>query len=214
MLKSEIKVLIADDHPIMLNGLKVELMEIGYTQVFTASDGIKAFDMIATSQYDVAILDIVMPGLDAFEIAQKCKKINENTPLIFFSYHKDKSYLSYAKKIGIMGYMLKEDSMNDLNDCIMNVIQNKMFYSKSIELDLLEDLNTELTLFNDLTSAEKSILVLIAQGLNSTQISAQKEISVRTVEKHRSNIISKILLEPGQSLNQWSQVNKKLILNL
>ena len=212
ILKSKLKVLIADDHPIMLNGLKNELKEIGYQNIQICKNGEEAYEELINNSYDVAILDIKMPILDGFGVAQKCRENNCFTPIILYSYHKEKSYLSIAKKIGIKGYMLKEDTVNDLHECILSVLKDQTYYSKSIENSVFTNLQKDLQSIESLTASELNILKMIVQGLSSQEMSEERNISIRTVEKHRANIISKLGIDINlRSLKSWALENRKLI---
>jgi len=215
MLKSKLKLLIADDHPIMLNGLKNELLEIGYQHITLCKNGLQAYEELIENHYDVAILDIKMPELDGFGVSQKCKENHCFTPIILYSYHKEKSYLSIAKKIGIKGYMLKEDTIDDLHECIISVLNDQTYYSKSIENSIFTHLQKDLQSIESLTASEINILKMIVKGMSSQEMSDQRKISIRTVEKHRANIISKLGIDVNlRSLKSWAMENKQLIESL
>lgn len=215
MLKSKLKLLIADDHPIMLNGLKNELLEIGYQDITLCKNGLEAYEELIENYYDVAILDIKMPELDGFGVSQKCKENHCFTPIILYSYHKEKSYLSIAKKIGIKGYMLKEDTINDLHECIISVLNDQTYYSKSIENSIFTHLQKDLQSIESLTASEINILKMIVKGMSSQEMSDERKISIRTVEKHRANIISKLGIDVNlRSLKSWAMENKQLIESL
>ncbi|MEL6989027.1 MAG: response regulator transcription factor [Bacteroidota bacterium] len=215
MLKSALHILLADDHPIMLNGLKLELERIGYTQLTLAKDGEEAFANLYEKKIDLAILDIEMPKMDGFEIAEQCQKMHVDVPIILLSYHKEKSYLAMARKLGVKGYMLKEDNVQKLDMCIHDVLMNQEHYSASLNAADQEASVQELASLLQLTKSEKIILKHIAKNLSSAQIAEQLKLSKRTVEKHRSNIIQKLSFDiENINLKTWALENQKLILNI
>ena len=133
MLKSNLRILLADDHPLMLDGLRSGLDRIGYHQIKTASDGQEVISFVSQEVFDLAILDIEMPRINGFEIVEYLQKNDLHTPVIFLSYHKEKRYLVVARKLGVKGYILKEDGINVLDNCIREVLGGREYYSPSID---------------------------------------------------------------------------------
>lgn len=215
-IKSKISIIIADDHPIMLKGLKDELSAEGYHIVGLANNGAIALDLIVSKQPDIAILDIEMPLLSGFEVIVKCKSQTPRTRFIFMTYHKEQAYIVQAKKYGAMGYLLKEDGLVEIENCINDVLDDKFYYSKSFKNDIDSLVNQELKKLKLLTPSERSILKFISQNLSSGEISENLSISKRTVEKHRSNIIKKIGLENNNNnaLPAWIALHIELVKTL
>ncbi len=210
--KSNLKILLADDHSYLRKGLSQELESVGYGSIQTCNDGRAAIRMLEHEDLDIALLDIEMPHYNGFEIAEYCQLKSISTPIIFLSYHKEKSYVAAAKKIGVRGFMLKEDPIQQIDICIQHVMRGLRYFSEAFGGELFNHLNNELENLQLLTKSEKRILQQIASGKSSAEISALLRISKRTVEKHRSNIISK--LDPPDapfSLHQWASKNKNLI---
>ena len=123
MLKSNISLIIADDHPMMLKGLQQELEQVGYSVLGTAKNGTSAIELIVEKQPDIAFLDIEMPFLNGFEVVKRLKEQDIKTRYIIMSYHKEKGFVLQAKKVGVHGYLLKEDSLTDIEHCIEQVMQ-------------------------------------------------------------------------------------------
>ncbi|MCF1420791.1 response regulator [Mangrovimonas futianensis] len=215
MTKANISIVIVDDHPVMLKGLQQELEHVGYQVLATATNGASAIEVITTNHPDIAILDIEMPFLNGFEVVKRLKALDLNTRYIIMSYHKEKGFIVQAKKVGVNGYLLKEDSIQDIEKCIEEVIKGNTFYSSSFTDDFEKTASEELRKIALLTPSERTILRLIAQERTSLEICEVLSISKRTVEKHRSNIIAKLELDSSaKTLINWVQFHKELVLSL
>lgn len=212
MLKSDIRILLADDHPMMLDGLMSGLQRVGYSQIDLASNGQEVIDKVESQSFDLLILDIEMPQRNGFEIVEYLHDKSINIPVIFLSYHKEKKYLAVARKLGAMGYMLKEDGIQVLNTCIQHVIQGTEFYSPSLDDDVHAELSYKISSLNDLTRSERTILQWIAKGLTSAEVAEELNISKKTVQNHRSKINQKLFGELNNTdLGQWAVANRELI---
>ncbi|PKV49961.1 LuxR family two component transcriptional regulator [Aquimarina sp. MAR_2010_214] len=203
------KIFIADDHPLMLEGNKSFLMNKGYTVIGTAQDGNKAFNQIIQLQPDIAILDMDMPVLTGLEVAKaiKTKKLPVKT-IILTLFKK----VELIKEVGktIDGYLLKEDALDEILNCLEIVINEGTYTSERLQDSIFySDLPSSKIQF---TPTEKKILTLISRNLTSVRIADQLFISSRTVEKHRSNIIKKIGLDSNRnSLILWLQQNPDIL---
>lgn len=201
-------IVIADDHPLLLKGLNDFLSEKGYNIVGTGTDGREAYNLLVKEQPDIAILDIQMPFISGLEIARQCKTNNIKTKIVLITLHKEVELYQKAKELNIFGYILKEFALEEIENCIQSVKSGKPFFSAKIKEAI------DGTLVNDdkldsLTPSEKKILNLIAQDKTNKEIASQLFISHRTVEKHRSNIIAKLELEPKtNSLLIWAKENQ------
>ncbi|PWH86133.1 response regulator transcription factor [Brumimicrobium oceani] len=207
------KILIADDHPILLEGLYVQLKNLGYTNLLKANDGKAAWDLLIVHKPLIAILDIEMPFVDGLTIAKKCEANPDCfTKFIILSYHQEAAFLLKAKKLNIAGYVLKEDAVSEIENCLKAILEGKEYYSKVFSSRTLIDAEKKMNKLEYLTPSERKILKLIAQNLSTKEIGEQLFISIRTVEKHRSNIISKLgLKEKSISLLAWVNENKTWI---
>lgn len=201
-------IIIADDHPLLLKGLSDFLMEKGYNVVGSGNDGREAYNLIVQEQPDIAILDIQMPFMSGIEIAQKCRTNNIPTKIVLITLHKEKELYQKAKDLNIFGYILKEFALEEIETCIQTVKTGKPFFSEKLK-ELIGVVFYEDSELNKLTPSEKKILKLIAQDKTNKEIASQLFISYRTVEKHRSNIITKLCLEPKtNSLLIWAKENQ------
>ena len=205
-------IIIADDHPLLLKGLSDFLVEKGYNLVASGNDGREAYNLILQKRPDIAILDIQMPYMSGIEIAQMCKSQDIETKIVLITLHKEKELYQKAKELNIFGYILKEFALEEIENCIKTVKDGKPFFSAKIKeligVAIVEDNN-----LSSLTPSEKKILKLIAKDKTNKDIASQLFISYRTVEKHRSNIITKLNLEPKtNSLLIWAKENhEKLV---
>ena len=214
--KSKISVVIADDHPMILKGLHDELQANNYTVLGQAANGMQALELILTHNPTIALLDIDMPLLTGFEVIKMSKQKGVDTKFIILSFHKDNEYISQAKALQINGYLLKEDSFSEIEDCIQCVLNGDVCFSRSFAPSSLASVSEELKKIKHLTSSEKTILKLVAEQMSSSEIAEQLFISIRTVEKHRSNIIMKLEIEntTTNALTNWAYLHKNVIKEL
>lgn len=208
-------IVIADDHPLLLDGLYKELISNDFNVVGKATDGKQALGMISLHKPTLALLDIDMPLLTGFDVIRKTRENRIDTKFILLSYHKEIDYLMMAKSLKIQGYLLKEDSFIEIKRCIAHVLKGETYFSPSFDSFSLQNANEELKKMRYLTPSEKTILKLIAKQHNNTEIADILSVSVRTVEKHRSNIIVKLNIEGGtNALTNWTLINKKMIVDI
>ena len=210
-----LKVVIADDHPMMLQGLKTTLEQGEIDILGVAMEGTTALKLILEKEPDLAILDIDMPYLTGLAIAEECKKRMLRTKFIILSFHKEAEFVAQAKNLNISGYLLKEDTGMAIFDCIREVMSGKLYFSQSIINKELKFANENLQRLACLSPSEKKILKLIASQNSSQKIADKLHVSSRTVEKHRSNIISKLAISgQANSLSIWAIEQKLLIISL
>ncbi|MCB9211662.1 MAG: response regulator transcription factor [Ignavibacteriales bacterium] len=215
-MKEKIKILIADDHPLMLQGLEMVLTEAENTFLCDkAKDGQEAFNKLIENNYDLAILDVEMPILSGLEIVRKCSGKNIETNFIFLTMYKEEDMFNEAMDIGAKGYVLKENAVTDIVNCISEV-QNDKYYISPLIADYLENRlnrkkNTSSPSINDLTKTERKILKLISQDKTSRLIAEELFVSVKTVENHRNNISKKLNLQGSHSLVKYAIQNKNLL---
>ena len=203
-------IVIADDHPLMLRGLTDFLVSRKFNIIGSASDGNTAYNLIVKLKPDIAILDIRMPHKTGLEIAEACKKNNLQTKVILITFDKEEELYDKAKAFNVYGYILKEFAIEEIETCIKHVINGTPYFSEEIASYLnhnnLSDKPKHLEL---LTKSELKIVKLISEDKTSLDIANELTISVRTVDKHRSNIVSKLDLDnKPTSLAVWASLNK------
>lgn len=210
-MNHEIKILVADDHPMLLKGLRNELFEQGFNVLEGATNGAQALDVIGSEIPDIAIIDINMPLLNGFEVIKKCQDKGLKTRFIVLTSYKEKSYVLKAQKLNIHGYLLKDEPFFEIKRCIQSVLNGKFYASKVFDDIVINEISPQLEKIKYLSPSERTIVRLIAQDKSSKEIGELLTISYRTVQKHRSNIISKLdLPSDSDALSQWVLKNKDL----
>lgn len=201
-------IIIADDHPLILKGLKDFLLEKEYNVIASAENGRQAFTLIKAHKPDIAILDINMPFLTGLQIAERCQEENLETKIVLITFEKEEHLYYQAKEMNIYGYVLKEFALNEIENCIESVTHDLPYFSteliESLEKDLIKK---EISL---LSNTEKRILKLTSQNMTAKDIAEKLSISHRTVEKHKSNIIKKLGIDPQHNgLLIWAKENQE-----
>lgn len=214
--KKNISTVIADDHPMILKGLHDELKANNYNIVGQAANGMQALELILIHNPIIALLDIDMPLLTGFEVIKMAKEKKVDTKFIILSFHKENEYISQAKALQINGYLLKEDSFSEIEECIKSVLNNEVYFSRSFIPSSLATVSEDLKKIKHLTSSERTILKLVSEQMSSSEIAEKLFISIRTVEKHRSNIIMKLEIEntTSNALTNWAYLNRNVIKEL
>lgn len=199
-------IIIADDHPLVLKGLQDFLHEKNYNVLASAKNGKEALALIKAHTPDIAILDIKMPFFTGLQIAEKCKKANIKTKIVLITFEKDEKIYNEAKALGVYGYVLKEFALDEIENCIASVTEDKPYFSPELLAYIeVDEAPEELQL---LTKTETKIIGLIAQNKTGVEIADLLFVSTRTVEKHKSNIIKKLKLQSKQnSLLIWAKEN-------
>ena len=208
-----ISIVIADDHPLMLRGLTGFLTSKGYNIIGSAEDGNAAYNLIVKLKPEIAILDIRMPYKTGLEIADLCKKNNLRTKVILITFDKEEELFDQAKEFGVFGYILKEFAIEEIETCINHVSKGKPYFSEEIASYLKASaLDKKPEALESLTRAELKIVKLISTNKTSQCIADELSISVRTVDKHRSNIVHKLELDnKPTSLSIWATLNKDFL---
>lgn len=207
-----ISLVIADDHPLLLEGLKAHLERLQYDIVAIARDGATALKEIMENIPDVAILDIEMPYMNGLEVVGACASKLDNTKFILLTLHKEISYIARAQKLDIDGYLLKDDALVEIDACIKTVLKGEKYFSSVINDGRFGEMENKLDSLKNLTPSQLKILNLVATGLSTKDIAAKLYISERTVEKHRSNIITTIGIDTSkENLYQWIHNNRELL---
>jgi len=217
-MKHRPKVLIVDDHPLFRKGLRQVIEDDGRFELAgETGEGELALQMIKESKPDVAILDVNLPGLSGLEIARRLKEKRSPTRVIMLTMHKEEELCNQALDNGAMGFVLKENAVEEIVNAIAAVAEGEHFLSASVSGYLVrrrhraEQLAREKPGLDALTKAELRVLKLISQKKTSREIGAELFISPRTVEAHRANICSKLNLHGSHSLLQFALENRSLL---
>jgi two-component system, NarL family, response regulator NreC len=197
----KIRILLADDHQLMRSGVRLMLeREADLAVVGEASDGREAVSMAKTLKPEVVVMDIGMPNLNGIEAAHQMTQDNPQLAIVIVSMHSDESYVLRALKAGARGYLLKDSAEADLIKAVHAVGSGKSFFSPVVSKMLLDDYVRKLKrsgtedAYDLLTPREREILQLIAEGKSNKDIANLLDLSVYTIESHRSNLMEKLNL--------------------
>jgi len=214
---STVRVLLADDHGIVRRGLHYLLERSPEFQVVgEASDGREAVKMSEELSPDVVVMDIAMPNLNGIEATAQILKKNPAVGVIILSMHSDEAYLVRALSAGAKGYLLKDSAEADLIRAVQAVSEGRPFFSPAIAETLLEDYMRRLKQHNLadsydlLTDREKEVLQLLAEGKSNKEVATLLDLSLYTVETHRSNLMQKLGLHNTAEIVLYA-VRKKII---
>ena len=202
-----IRILLADDHTVVRKGLRLLLeSQSGFEVVADASDGRQAVDLAERFSPDVVVMDVAMPILNGIEAGRQIAARQPQTALVFLSMHSDEAYVLKALKSGARAYLLKDSAEHDLIAAIRAVSEGKAFFSPAISKMLVEDYMRQMSergvedSYELLTTREREILQLLAEGKSNKEAAQFLNLSLHTVETHRSNILQKLNLHSTAEL--------------
>lgn len=202
------KILLADDHPMILEGTKSFLESIGYTIGDMCSSGASALRLIERNAPDVAILDINMPEMSGIEVARQVQAKKLPTKIVLLTMHNEKNIYKRAVEYGVCGYLLKNFARTEIEECLRAIAKNKCYTSPHLAAELVA--NKAESSLEQLSITERKIVELISKGNNNKQIGEILFISERTIEWHRRNIIDKLELPKEKNvLLTWALQNFK-----
>ncbi|MFT4111353.1 response regulator [Silvibacterium sp.] len=210
-----IRILIADDHPIVRDGLRTVLERSrGIHIVGEASDGQQALALAIEHAPDIALLDMEMPGHSGFEVARAIRQTGQSTRVIFLTLYKDRDFFEAALEVGANGYLLKEDPPETVLDAIHAVASGRRYFSPALTLMLaamapVNQVGIE-ERFDALTPTEKRILRLIGMGKTSKEIGAELSLHYRTIENNRTQICRKLDLAGPHALLRFAMQQAQL----
>jgi len=202
-----IRILLADDHSILREGLRMLLdRQDEFAVVGDASNGREAVEMAEKHDPDVVIMDLAMPGLNGIEATRRIIARSPRTAVVILSMHSDESYILRSLKAGARGYLLKDSLKADLLDAVRAAVRGKSFFSPKVSQVLKEEYVNELEArgaedtWELLTDREREILQLVAEGKTNKEIAALLNISIYTIDTHRSHILQKLNLHSAPEL--------------
>jgi len=197
----EVRILLADDHTVMRSGLRLLLeRQPDLTVVGEAANGREAIALAATLKPDVVVMDIAMPHLNGVEATRQIVNQSPNTAVVILSMHSDESYVIRSLKAGARAYLLKDSAEADLIDAIRAITAGKSFFSPAVRRILKEDYMLQLKemgpedSYERLTKREREVLQLVAEGQSNKEVANLLNLSLYTVETHRTHILQKLNL--------------------
>ena len=214
---AKIRVLLADDHAIVREGIKRILAEEPDIEVVgEAGDGLQAVEMAKKLKPDVAILDITMPALNGIEATRQIRSSLPNTHTLTLTMHEDDTYVFQLLKAGAAGYVLKRAAATDLVQAVRAAQRGEAFLYPSVAKAVVADYLKRLEegegreMYDGLTEREKEILTQVADGATNQEIARKLFISIKTVQTHRAHIMEKLDLHDRTKLVRYA-IRKGLI---
>ena len=203
------RILVADDHPIVRSGLKTVLdAQPDLRVVAEAEDGAEAVKKALATELDLAILDVAMPKLTGIQVAAELHRRRPELKLLMLSMYDGEQFLFESLKAGASGYVLKSDADHDIVDACRKTMRGESFLYPSaitaIVRDYVDRGPSEDTDFDVLTPRELQVLKLIAEAHSSKEIAAELVISIKTVERHRQNILEKLGMSDRVELTRYA----------
>ncbi len=207
MVEEKVRLLLVDDHQLFIDGIRSLLSrEPGIEIVGEALNGKAAMDFLQDNEVDIVLSDMSMPQMTGIELARKIRQKFENTQVIVLSMNKRKALIQDAMHSGASGYVLKDATKEELAEAIRSIASGDTYLSKGVGKILLS-MNQDLKPNEDLaslTDRELEILKLIATELSNVEIATRLDISRRTVETHRKNIMKKVGVKNSVGLARYA----------
>jgi DNA-binding NarL/FixJ family response regulator len=208
------RIVIAEDHTILREGLRALLAsDPEFDVVGDAEDGLDAIKSVKSLTPDVVIMDLSMPKMNGVAAIKEIKRVTPNTKIVVLTVHKNEEYILAAFQAGSDGYVLKYAGHEELVSAIRTVLKGQPYLSPAVSAVVLEaylggqkDLSSQ-SPFRTLTTRETEVLKLIAESYKNRQIADLLGISVKTVERHRANLMKKLDLHSGPALTAFALEN-------
>lgn len=210
MAKEPISVLLADDHHIVREGIKMLLeAQSDISVIGEASDGLRAVELAIRLKPLILMADLMMPGLSGLEVTKQVIQHQSRTKVIILSMYSNEAYVMQALRNGASGYVVKESNVSDMVQAVREVANGRPYLSPSISRLAMDAYiekakSSSLDPYDTLTDREKEVLHLIAEGFSSAKIAARLYISPRTAESHRANVMKKLGLQTPTDLIKYA----------
>src|SRR5215475_11053326 len=213
----KISVLLVDDHTVVRQGLRALLhSEEDMEVVGEAENGRQAVTLARKTPIDVVVMDVAMPLLNGLEATRQILKISPDPKVLVLTSYGDDEYVKQMMQAGASGYLIKQTAANDLLKAIREVQRGNAFFSPAIAKRLRDQCREVFSTGHpakkttELTSREAEVLQLIAEGFSNKQIAAELSISIKTVEKHRQQVMNKLNIHDVAGLTRYA-ISKGLI---
>src|SRR3989304_6113759 len=199
------QVLIADDPPLSRQGLRTLLEQHGFTVVGEAADGREAAQLAQELEPEVAVLDLAMPLLNGLDAAREIIRASRRTKTILVTVHTADQYVLEALQAGVRGYVLKSQATADLVQAVHEVMRGGRYLSPGISEAVVQACLGKTDLPSDpLTSREREVLQLIAEGKKTKEIAGLLGVSVKTIESHRTRLMEKLDIRQTAGLGRYA----------
>jgi DNA-binding NarL/FixJ family response regulator len=214
-MKDELRILIADDHPIFRRGLRQVIESNKSLKVVAETeDGITAIEQIELQNPDIAVLDIHMPDMSGLDVVRAIQQKGLAVEMIVLTMYKDEEIFNTAMDLGVKGYMLKDNAVTDVINCLKAVAAGRPYITPSLSHYLIDRCKRAALLLDrkdslsSLTPTERRVLKLIAEYKTSKQIAGEMFIHPRTVDNHRNNICAKLNIHGTHALLKFALEHK------
>jgi DNA-binding NarL/FixJ family response regulator len=193
---SPIRVILADDHTLVRAGIRALLEKLpNVTVVAEANDGREVLELVKTQLPDVVVMDIAMPGLNGLEAAERMAREFPTVRVVILSMHHNEEYVWRALKAGVAGYLLKKAATAELETALQHIMNREVYLSREISERLPQiipgdGLTQQKSPLEQLSSRQREILQLIAEGQNTKQIAELLKLSPKTIEYHRMKLMA------------------------
>lgn len=204
-----ISILIADDHGIVREGLRrlLESQE-DFEVVDEASDGQEVLANVKTHRPDVVVLDITMPRLGGLETLERLRSQHPNVKVILLSVHGDPPFIQSAISLGADGYILKDGRADEIVTAVREVVQGGSYFSPAVAREIVDQMRSPQSATKDpfslLSGREREVLHQIAEGLSAKEVAVALDISVKTVEAHRTSLMRKLNVRKATELVRYA----------
>ena len=200
-----IRILLADDHMMVRQGIRALLEKEGFEVVAEAMDGREAVRLAEKLKPDVAVLDIAMPLLNGIDAAREIRRVSPKTKTTLLTVHEENQYVVEALRAGVTGYVVKTKAAEDLVKAIREVSLGAVYMSPGVSREAVRAYLDGSEPSNDgLTPREREVLQLVAEGKTTKEVAAVLGISVKTAESHRSRIMEKLDIHETASLVRYA----------
>lgn len=204
MENEKINIVIVDDHPIVIEGVKMMLNSQPFFNIQeTFTSGSELISFIKTNSVDIILLDITLPDANGTELCREIKKICPDISVIMFSNRSERSIIMQSIQNGASGYLLKNTSIHELVICIKGALSGDIVFCNETKQIISRPSQNELTIPR-LTKREKQILQLVAQGKTSNMIAEELFLSPLTVDTHRKNLLQKFQVKNSTELVSYA----------
>jgi len=211
MTESKIRLMLADDHVVVRSGLRMLLQARSDIEIVgEAENGREAIEKVKVLRPDVILMDVQMPDINGIQATKRIKEVSPETAVLALTMHEDDHYFFEMLHAGASGYVPKRAAPDELVNAIRTVSEGEVFLYPSLQKRLVKDYlhraesGDHLMVQDDLTPRELEVLTLIAEGLTNPEIAEELVISVKTVDRHRENIMRKLNLHSRIDLVKYA----------
>ena len=198
-------VLLADDHPVVRQGVASLVERDGFSVVGEANDGYEAVEMSERLRPDIAMIDFVMPRLNGLDAAVQIQRRSPVTRTVLLTMYTDDQYVLNAFKMGVRGYVLKTQASSDIGQALREVVRGGIYVSAGISETIIQACFSDAHLPEDpLTPREREVLKLIAEGGTTKEVASLLGVSVKTADTHRTRIMRKLDIHQTAGLVRYA----------